>query len=96
MDIVQGDSGRPLSPWTLSSLGGLPGLCPQYPWTFPDYPLIPWTMSREPMDSLDILPMGYFTEISVKYPVCKMPIESMGSLDNMSMDSLDIVHGIGG
>ena len=44
VDTVQEDSGRcPLSPWTLSSLIGLPGLCPEYPWTF----------SRLSTDSMD-------------------------------------------
>ena len=40
----------PLSSWTLSGLSGLPGLCPGYPWTLStDFPLTPWTMSRESM-----------------------------------------------
>ena len=32
MDILQGDGG-PMSPWKLTSLSGLPGLCLEYSWT---------------------------------------------------------------
>ena len=45
-DIAQGDCGQcPLSPLTLSSVSGLPGLCPEY--------IYPWTLSRLSTDSMD-------------------------------------------
>ena len=82
MDKVQGVHGHcPGSPWTLSretvDVHRVHGHCPVWVGSLdfvhsinghcPDYPLIPWTMSRESMDSLYILPMGYFTEISMNF-----------------------------
>ena len=39
-----------LSPWTLSSLSELPGLCPEYPWTLSRLATDSMKMSRESMD----------------------------------------------
>ena len=70
----------PLSPWTLSSLCGLPGLCPQYPWTLS-------TLSTESVSSLCGL-----LELCPQYPWTL----SRPSTDSMSRDSMDNIQGVHG
>ena len=102
MDNLQGDSGQcPLSPWTLSSLSGLPDLCPEYPWSLPRLSIksmdiaqgVHGLLSRETVDNV----------VHGHCPVCVGSLDFFQSIHGlcpdfslipwtMSRESMDIVQ----
>ena len=91
MDIVQGDIGHcPLSPCTLSSLNGLPGLCPEYP----------WTLSRLSTKSMDIVQgvhghcAGKQWTMSIEFMDIVQSEWAPWTLSRVSMDFVQSIHGL--